>query len=209
MYGEREGERVRLRKAEAALDHAGIATLVVDDSCDLVFANAAAEAMLTAGDALRRMRGQIGTGCLTETFKLQAAISHVIDGEADSVVVLSVQRAGGRPLTAAISALRCDDGAPTMAMLQVVDPEQPLDEMIAAVCTHNGLTPVETRLVCLLVEGRCVVEAAKRMRVQEQTARGYLKQIFSKTGTNRQAELVSVMLRNCVRLPPGTRLKTA
>jgi DNA-binding CsgD family transcriptional regulator len=34
------------------------------------------------------------------------------------------------------------------------------------------------------------------MRIKQQTARAYLRQIFQKTGTNRQADLVRMMMSN-------------
>jgi DNA-binding CsgD family transcriptional regulator len=43
------------------------------------------------------------------------------------------------------------------------------------------------------------------MHVTEQTARSYLKQIFVKTETNRQAELVRLMLTSSVRTAPHSR----
>src|SRR5690606_12803303 len=43
-------------------------------------------------------------------------------------------------------------------------------------------------------------KAAERLDLQEQTARTYLKHIFEKTDTHRQAQLVELMLKSAVRL---------
>jgi DNA-binding CsgD family transcriptional regulator len=57
-----------------------------------------------------------------------------------------------------------------------------------------SLTRAETELVDLLCEGSTLDEAAQRRGVTTNTARSQLKQIFVKTGTNRQAELVRLAL---------------
>jgi DNA-binding CsgD family transcriptional regulator len=62
------------------------------------------------------------------------------------------------------------------------------------------LTPSEARLTVSLAQGRSLVEAADRLGISEQTARTYSKRIFSKTRTNRQAELVHKVLTSLVSL---------
>jgi DNA-binding CsgD family transcriptional regulator len=88
------------------------------------------------------------------------------------------------------------------AAIYLFDPGQDLQLRLEPACRFYGLSPVETRLACCLAEGGSVVEAAERIRVREQTARSYLKQIFIKTATNRQAELVSLLLKSCIRTAP-------
>jgi PAS domain-containing protein len=62
-----------------------------------------------------------------------------------------------------------------------------------------GLTRSETRLALLLLADRSVEEAAELLGITLTTARGVLKTIFVKTGTNRQASLVRLLLSG----PPG------
>jgi len=57
-----------------------------------------------------------------------------------------------------------------------------------------GLTPTESRLADLLVEGLDVRDAAGRLRITLETTRFHLKRIFAKTGTRRQTELLRLML---------------
>ena len=57
-----------------------------------------------------------------------------------------------------------------------------------------SLTPAEARIVSALVRGKRISEAAKDFHLSEQTLRGELRTVFQKTDTNRQAELVSVVL---------------
>jgi DNA-binding CsgD family transcriptional regulator len=60
------------------------------------------------------------------------------------------------------------------------------------------LSPAEARVAAMIAEGSSVDTAAQALSVKPNTIRMQLKAIFSKTGTNRQAELVSLL-----RLPPS------
>jgi DNA-binding CsgD family transcriptional regulator len=57
-----------------------------------------------------------------------------------------------------------------------------------------GLTPTESRLADLLLQGLEVREVADRMSTTLETARCHLKRVMAKTGTRRQAELMRLML---------------
>jgi DNA-binding CsgD family transcriptional regulator len=76
---------------------------------------------------------------------------------------------------------------------------QPIDRLRC----HFDLTPAEARLALLLVAGETLRAAAVKLSITYETARTSLKNIFRKTGTCRQAELVIVILTalpDCVRL---------
>jgi len=57
-----------------------------------------------------------------------------------------------------------------------------------------GLTPAEARLALHLVAGEALRAAAVKLSITYETARTHLKNIFNKTGTCRQAELVKVIV---------------
>ena len=56
------------------------------------------------------------------------------------------------------------------------------------------LTPAEARLTRLLVEGRAPAQAAKVLGITEATVRTHLRRVFAKTGVQRQAELVRLLM---------------
>lgn len=60
------------------------------------------------------------------------------------------------------------------------------------------LSPAEARVAAMIAEGSSVDATAQALSVKPNTIRMQLKAIFSKTGTSRQAELVSLL-----RLPPS------
>ncbi|RZM36808.1 MAG: hypothetical protein EOP67_04525 [Sphingomonas sp.] len=196
------------RGLTAALNSSDVATLLVNASGGVIFANAAAEGMLAAGDGLRRSGTMLAGSRLADTLRLQAAIEHVANGGDEASMpspVVALSGKSERPLLAAIMpADRTGKGSEDVAVIvHVFDPDYDLEPLLAPVCRLYALSPVETKLASLLARGSALGDAAKQMRVQEQTARSYLKQIFLKTDTNRQAELVWLMLKSAVRTGPA------
>ena len=59
------------------------------------------------------------------------------------------------------------------------------------------LTPAQSRLSALMFSGYTLSDAAKQLRVSENTVRSHLKQIYLKTNTHGQMELVQLHGRVC------------
>lgn len=67
-----------------------------------------------------------------------------------------------------------------------------------------GLTPAETRLALALVAESSLRRAAEAAGMTYETARWYMKILFQKTATGRQAALVARLVRDmAVPLGPG------
>jgi DNA-binding CsgD family transcriptional regulator len=69
-----------------------------------------------------------------------------------------------------------------------------------------GLTPSEALLATLLASGLSLVEAAQKLNLSEGSVRTCSKRIYAKTGVNRQASLVRLILKS-VALLAGTDLR--
>jgi DNA-binding CsgD family transcriptional regulator len=79
-----------------------------------------------------------------------------------------------------------------------------MNESIDLLRCHFGLTPAEARLALHLVAGETLRSAEVKLSITYETARTHLKNIFNKTGTCRQAELLVVILTalpGCVAAP--------
>ena len=199
----------RVRGLTAAVDKSDVGVVLVNRVGRVLFTNAAADALIARHDVLRCSNGLLSGARLSDTLRLQAAIEHVVQRGAPvppttSAPVVALHRANGRPLLAAIVGsekppVSADESA---AVIYLFDPERDLRPLIEPACKLYGLSPVETRLACLLTDCIALADAAERMHIREQTARSYLKQIFLKTDTNRQAELVWLMLKSSVRTAP-------
>jgi DNA-binding CsgD family transcriptional regulator len=70
-----------------------------------------------------------------------------------------------------------------------------MNESIDLLRCRFGLTSAEARLALHLVAGETRRSAEGKLSITYETARTHLKNIFSKTGTCRQAELVVVIVR--------------
>ena len=79
-----------------------------------------------------------------------------------------------------------------------------MNEPIDLLRSHFGLTPAEATLALHLVAGETLRSAETKLSITYETARTHLKNIFSKTGTSRQAELVVTIvtaLPDCLGAP--------
>ena len=79
-----------------------------------------------------------------------------------------------------------------------------MNESIDLLRCHFDLTLAEARLALHLVTGETLRSAAANLSISYETARTSLKNIFDKTGTCRQAELVVVIvtaLPGCLKQP--------
>ncbi|WP_152608771.1 PAS domain-containing protein [Croceibacterium mercuriale] len=188
----------------AAIDHCDVATLILDRRGGVIFANSACEAMLRSKDGIAVRGGKLCGSTLSDTLRVQAAIEHVLGspdaGQARPIVAM--RRAKRRPLMATIMpAFTAEDEIRAeVVVAYLFDPEQDLTVLVEPACRYYGLSTSETRLTCRLAAGDSLAEAAVSLGVREQTARSCLKQIFLKTETNRQAELVSLMVKSAVRV---------
>jgi DNA-binding CsgD family transcriptional regulator len=71
-----------------------------------------------------------------------------------------------------------------------------------------GLTPAEAALARLLAQGHSLTEAAAHLCVTRETTRSRLKNIFEKTQTHRQAELVRLLVTVQLTEPRTTEPRT-
>lgn len=79
-------------------------------------------------------------------------------------------------------------------MILIHDPGRPTEIMSEGLKTL-GLTPAEARLAAALAVGDRLADYAAATGLRPHTVRSTLKAALAKTGTHRQSELVSLVLR--------------
>ncbi len=114
------------------------------------------------------------------------------------VAPIVVRRAGKQPLV--IRVLPVDGAARTpflgaRALLVISDLDQKSTPPSAVLAQTFRLSPAEARLASLVATGVSVAQAAEQFGVSLDTIRTQMKAIYAKTGTRRQSELVSLLLR--------------
>jgi DNA-binding CsgD family transcriptional regulator len=105
---------------------------------------------------------------------------------------------GQRPLTLLLMPLEqtIEPGikqAP-VALLFIGDPERSVSFDQTRIARLYGLSRAESRVAALLASGYRLEQVAESLDIAYETVRKHLKQIFGKTGTYRQAELVRMLV---------------
>jgi DNA-binding CsgD family transcriptional regulator len=199
----------RQAAGEALWDLLPFGVFMLDDAGRILWVNRAGEAIAAANDGLATRGGFL----LAATADESATLSRLI-GEAALTATGQGLAAGGalslrrpslrRPLAVLVAPFRVAPSAmlarqPAVAVL-VSDPEetpQPAPELLAQL---YGLTAREAELVTLLLDGLDLRDAAERLALSMNTVRTHLREVFHKTGTHRQSELVALVLRSVAAL---------
>ncbi len=186
-----------------ALDAINFGIVIVDLNGRILRTNCAAERILGMSDGILSIRGRIGCQSHTDTSALLVAIRWAAQpssfGRSPNTNI-AVARGDRRPLMVHVvppaSRMRSayDLSARTAAALFIVDPESPPQRPIEMFCRLYGLTPAESHLLREVIGGEGLAHAASKLGIAVSTARTQLKQVFAKTKTSRQAELVRILL---------------
>ncbi len=117
----------------------------------------------------------------------------------ESRIVTVSRPSGGQPLVLIVRPLRtcAPDCAAACGRALVVIHEldwRPLESASLVQRTFD-LTPAETEVTTCLMEGRSLQEIAGQRGVRLSTIRSQIKSILSKTGVNRQIDLVRLIAR--------------
>ena len=165
--------------------------------------NAAARAMLGAPGTLLCMEGQRLSGADASAAKRVAGALRCIAAGPPAVVpatqVLSLERTGQRPLKGFISPLHPQAvmgvfGPQRLMMAAFSDPGKGTLPDVSFLMAAYGLTPAEARVAAHVALGKSVKETAIELRVQPTTVRTQLDNVFRKTGTGKQSEMVAELL---------------
>jgi DNA-binding CsgD family transcriptional regulator len=202
--------RSRLMEAELrhqtaidVLERMGVAVLVVALKGEIVYANSQAELLLRDADGIRSDSGRITTTSGSATERLSSLIHTSIETaagrEGSAGGAVTVPRLRRMPLSLLIAPFRPAQNSfgPWLpsALLFVRDPEC-ATPATSALQNLFGLTAAEASIAAALARGQSLEEIAASHGIRIGTARTHLKSILGKTGTNRQAQLVTLLLRS-------------
>lgn len=185
-----------------AIDRIDALLAVVDAELRPIFMSGGFEEVVGRGDGLYRSRAGLTAAHPGDAARLRelVRVASRDDARAPNQHVLRLRRASG---LAAWSVVVCRVGAferlgglrPAVALI-LEDPTRRPDHLPAMAATLFGLTAQQAALAAQLAHGRDLDAAAAALGIGRGTARNYLKIIFAKTGTRRQAELVGLLLRS-------------
>ncbi|MGE0419682.1 MAG: helix-turn-helix transcriptional regulator [Acetobacteraceae bacterium] len=194
----------RTEALSAALDALAVPIMLLDREGRCVRANQAAEHFLSVSDAVRSEAGLLRARDPTIAAEWASALTTTTPATRMS---FALTQADGRrfaahvmPLTGALRArIAGGSNAAAALFIQPVGEHQPLPGEVLV--KLYGLTPAETRLLALLGQDLSLDETAATLGITMPTARSHLQRIFQKTNTNRQSQLVRLVLSALPRPP--------
>jgi DNA-binding CsgD family transcriptional regulator len=203
--------------ALGALDRLRMGVVLADSQCRLVYANPPGQRILDRADGLSVGSGGFLLAARPElTNRLRALVRHAHDyaergahtpGPKNEPTAaggsLRLPRPSGQlPLEVLVGPLRMAGGSgasrgPTQPSVVIFlsGLGESLDIGLDRLRQLYRLTPAEARLTLRLLEGEDIKAAATAMGISVNTAKTLLRRSFERTGTRRQAELVSLILR--------------
>ncbi len=174
-----------------------------DREACIVHANAAARAMLEAADPIRIAQGRLQLASAQASNALADAIARCaerLDQLGQRGISIPARMKDGRPFVAHVLPIRGEETRRRLeqraiAAVFIARSETAPQMPAAALALLYDVTPAETRVFELMVEGLALKEIAEKLGVSITTVRTHVGRLFQKTGTSRQAELVALMSR--------------
>jgi DNA-binding CsgD family transcriptional regulator len=202
LLGELGSIRSQLATFTSHLDRYPNSFLLIDAECRVLYANAATReiAILNDGIVLKAAQISLISRKLNAVFRqavgkmagdrnaplLRLEVPRPSRKRSFRLILTPVQASGDVPLGISL---------PAVAVL-IIDSEAQSEPDLAILRELFSLTPAEARVAGRLVLGLSVKEIAAEARISVETVRTHVKRILSKTSTDRQGELISLMLRS-------------
>lgn len=176
--------------------------LVVDAEARVLTRNARANALIGRRDGLLVLKGKLAAAAPAENQRLLQALAAASTSDAFEVpqgALCVTRRQVNLPLSVLVLPLRASVSnlgpqPPAASVVVIGDPESPYDLSEEVIGRFFGLTSAESRVLVDLVNGASLGEIAEGRDLTRNTIKTQLNQIFRKTQTNRQADLVKVVL---------------
>ncbi|CAM3319692.1 response regulator [Halomonas lysinitropha] len=194
-----EASRQAFRSATRALDLVAPGMVLIDGQGHVTFANQRAHRLIEEADALLLNDTLSARG--SESRPLRKAIADASQasqrGEEPVYSLRLPHRPGDHGLLVMVCAMGLgasaeQDDTSVVVLLSAPDQRPPLPEGVLA--SLFGLTPTETRIAMALLEGLRTEEIAARMGISPTTVAFHLRNLFQKTETHRQADLIALLL---------------
>lgn len=184
-----------LYKATFAFDRFLVGVVVVDEQGSVRLMNKEAERILNEDDGLSISHGVIKSSVPKLNAKLMESIAKAFHEESLDEIVSFPHLSGGRPYLALIPGQRFGaEEKPDAVVVLLIDTEQRTKVSGDTLVRLYNLTPSETRVALMLIDGKRLDQIAEELEVAQTTVVFHLKNLFRKTETHRQADLIRVLL---------------
>jgi DNA-binding CsgD family transcriptional regulator/PAS domain-containing protein len=202
LYGELNALRSRVSAFTGHIDRAPQAVCMLDPARGVLYANPAASEILVRNDGLRVEAGQLRASSARQNEALRRASEAVFAGGDTPGRVKILRHPPERP-PYLVLLLPLPDvsisvfGPNNLALFaMIIDPDVAVEPPHSLLMELFQLTPSEARVAGRLAMGETPEGIAKQTRVSIDTVRTHLRRIMSKTNTNRQGAVISLILRS-------------
>lgn len=184
-----------------ALDGLSVGVVLVDQHAEIVHANRAASEMLSRTGPLAAVSGRLRTVDAEQTSRLRGAIASAAESETElgaEGISMALPGCNGTIATAHVLPLANGHLRPYLepnasAAVFVASSTLKSGSDMAGFAESFDLSAAECRVAERLMRGLTIDESAAELRIARTTIKTHLARIFSKTGTSRQSELISLI----------------
>ena len=197
---------------EASLDRVPAGVLYLNATGKVLVMSRAAQTLLAHNDGLKATRHGLEAARRSDNVNLQTLIGHAITtglgmGTSPGGILAIHRPSRKRHLNVLVApftspALIATVERPTVVVI-IGNPDSTPELPVQNLRRLYGLTRREADVAVLMATGADTATCSERLGITGDTVRGYLKRIYSKTGTSRQAELVHLLLS----IPPDSPLE--
>jgi DNA-binding CsgD family transcriptional regulator len=199
---------IELSKFEAAMladtiDSLTAAVFLLQEDGRIAHANASGNAILMEGHLFQQVNGTLQASDLQARRSLHAALVHAAEGDTglgSQGIAIPLASSDGERYVAHILSLtsgaRKKTGHLYRAAVAMFVHKATLHRptLIEAVATQFKLTPSELRVLFAIIEVGGAPQVANVLGIALDTVKTHLKRVFAKTGTNRQVDLVKLIV---------------
>jgi DNA-binding CsgD family transcriptional regulator/PAS domain-containing protein len=192
----------------SALDQIDHGVVLVDGRGRVLFTNHAADRIIALGDGFSLASRGLRAKSAADTRCMEALIAGALTGAAGGTMRVA-RPSLAEPWLVLVAPARSRGlwsvNGCAAAIIFISDPER------APMPTHRmlrdlfELTPTEAKVALSIAAGNDVPDAARELRISTNTVHTHLRRIFRKLGVGRQADLVRVLIRAGIAMPPGDR----
>ncbi|HWW49529.1 MAG TPA: response regulator [Xanthobacteraceae bacterium] len=194
----RDGE-ITLAALAAALDRLSIGIFLLEETGEVRMTNEAGRQLIEKADGLSLTSGGLLARFASPSRSMRTALATVMRDIGTSQT-FAVEREEGHPLVLQLSSLSLPGSNARHAMALVVDPDKQAEISAEVLASLFGCTSAEARLAAALVAGKRLEEIGEEFGVKQTTITFHLQNLFQKTQTNRQVDLVALLIRATIPL---------
>jgi len=184
----------------AGFDSIGIGVISIGGALQTVVMNKAAERIMKSGDGLIWRSGRLHAESLEDDAglaRLVGVLSGLAPADAEEPSICVRRKSGARPyVVTALPPVASEGGRGGLVFIK--DPEESAVPDADVLMRTYGMTKMEAALCGALVSGKTKKDFGVERGLSENTVKTHLAAVFLKTNTDRQAELVRLVLSSLV-----------